>query len=92
MNSATAAVTATADRKQSEGVRSYEEGRYEEALLSECSSPFDLSIQTYRDFAECSDAKHVLYRWRKWLFVAEGHPGHRRGLRGELGGSLLPRR
>jgi|HubBroStandDraft_1064217.scaffolds.fasta_scaffold27468_4 hypothetical protein len=42
MNSATAAVTATADRKQSEGVRSYEEGRYEEALLSECSSPFDL--------------------------------------------------
>lgn len=41
---------------------------------SKCSS-FDLCIQTYRDLAECSDAKHVLCHWRKWLFVAEGYQG-----------------
>ena len=58
---------------------------------SKCSS-FDLCIQTYRDLAECSDAKHVLCHWRKWLFVAEGYPGDRRGLRGEPGCSSLPRR
>jgi tetratricopeptide (TPR) repeat protein len=33
MTSATAAVTVTADQKQSEGVRLYEEGRYEEAFV-----------------------------------------------------------
>jgi hypothetical protein len=87
MKSAAAAVTVTADQRQSDGVRFYEEGRYEEALLvlsaalrqSEVA-PWHLwnawsAVRAYRDLAECSDAKHVLCHWRKWLFVAEGYQG-----------------